>query len=132
MILRRVLDEVAQVFDAPSKRYTLEHMARALSTGFERTSGDGEPAVPVDAQDRERYRKTLSQFGVYVLPRTGELSIAVKRSQLSRILGVGQYARVMARHPLCVEKDKVVKPTGEVARRCLVFSATLLDGEPPI
>jgi hypothetical protein len=131
--MSRLLTEVVPVFDAPAKRYPLEHMARALATGQERPPETGAvAAVPLEPQDEERYRHTLSQFGLYV-NREGELCVAVKRSQIAKILGTSsQYSRVLARHPLCVDKSRVVKPTGEISRRCMVFSPGVLEGEPPI
>ena len=131
-MLERIFAEVVQIFDAPTRRYPLEHLLRALVTGQERTGEtDGTPAEPVSEENRERYRKTASAWGLYV-NREHELCVALKNPHLVRILGAGQYAKVMARHPECVDRSRVVKPPGETARRCMVFSGGVLEGEPPI
>lgn len=132
-MLDRIFAEVVQVFDAPTKRYTLEHMLRALSTGQERPAEEGSvAAVPLEDVDRERYRKTASQWGLYV-DRKGQLCVAVNNPHIARMLGgAKQYAKVMGRNIECVDKSRVVKPTGETARRCMIFSPGVLEGEPPI
>jgi putative DNA primase/helicase len=132
MMLDRLLTEVVPVFDAPAKRYTLEHMLRAMATGHEKPAEDGMPAFPADEIDKTRYRKTCAQYGLYIL-RTGELSVALHRSQIAKILGSSmQYHVVLARHSLCLEKSKTVTPAGETSRKCLIFSSGVLEGEPPI
>ena len=71
-------------------------------------------------------------LGLYV-NREGEFTVQRVRQSLARIMNTsGQYANVLERHPLCVDKNRVVNPTGEGPRRALVFAKSVLEGEPPI
>jgi len=120
-MIQRLMDEVMPLFDAPTKRYTVEHLLRTLARGY-----DTEDA----AADLAKYRKTLNQLGLYVDSK-GQMCVAVRNHHLGRMLGA-QYSRVLARHLLCLKKGETVTPPGETSRRCMVFSSGLLEGEPPI
>ena len=130
-MLDRIFAEVVKVFDAPSKAYPLEYMLSALSTGREKASEDGDPPEMLSPDNRERYRRTVSQWGLYIDSK-GRLCVALHNPYLVRMLASPQYAKVMARHPECLEKDKGVTPSGEKTRRCMVFAPSVLEGDPPI
>jgi putative DNA primase/helicase len=128
-IINRLLTAIVQAADAPQK-YTVGQMALALSKGVENDE-ISLVAEPLSPEKEERFRRTLNLYGLYIMPRTGQFSIARGRPELARIMGTTtQYARVLSRHTLCTDKDKVVNALGEV-RRCMVFSASILEGEPP-
>jgi len=120
-MIQRLMDEVMPLFDAPTKRYTVEHLLRTLARGYDTE----DPAA-----DLAKYRKTLNTLGLYVDSK-GQMCVAVRNHHLGRMLGA-QYSRVLARHLLCLKKGETVTPPGETSRRCMVFSAGLLEGDPPI
>lgn len=136
VLLQRVLAEVVQLQDAPSRRHTVQHMALALSTGFEAQAEEELPAMPLFEEDATRYQKTLHLYGMHV-PRRGEhegcLALSIRHPWLAQKMGTTtSYAKVLGRHPLCVSKSQTITPTGEPSRKCLVFSRGILEGEPPI
>jgi hypothetical protein len=88
--------------------------------------------TPLPPDKAERFRKTLNLYGLYVL-RGGSFSVAIARPNLAKIMGTTtQYAKVLGRHPLCVDRSYTVTPTGEGSRRSILFSKSVLEGEPPI
>jgi putative DNA primase/helicase len=134
LLLERMLGKVVQLSDAPFQKYTVQQMALALATGLEYQKADGALiGQPLSPDLAERFRKTLNLYGLYVMPRSGDFSVAVRNDELAQMLSItSQYAKVLARHPLCTDKSRVVAPTGDTPRRALVFSKSVLEGEPPI
>jgi len=136
VLLQRVLAEVVQLQDAPSRRHTIQHMALALSTSLEARAEEELPAMPLFEEDATRYQKTLHLYGMHV-PRRGEyegcLALSIRHPWLARVMATTMsYAKVLGRHPLCLSKSMTITPTGEPSRKCLMFSRGVLEGEPPI
>jgi hypothetical protein len=122
-MLNRLLTEVVPMFDAYGKRYTLEHFLRCVLQGYD---------LDDEAADVERYRKTCWQFGLYVLPKTNEVAVAIRRPAIAKLLGAPlSYHITLARHALCTAKNRPVTQDGPT-KRCVIFSAGILEGEPPI
>ncbi|MBE3063997.1 MAG: hypothetical protein IMZ69_03145, partial [Spirochaetes bacterium] len=132
VLMARLLTEVVQLQDAPGQRYTIGQIALALSSGWGEQPDPPFPGIPLESDKAERFRKTLNLYGLHVM-RTGDFSVAIARANLAKIMGTGtQYAKVLGRHPLCTHRNYTVTPTGEGSRRTLLFSRTVLEGEPPI
>ena len=132
ILMQRILTEVVQLQDAPGQKYTIGQMALALASELEEQPEPPFPGVPLGAEKAERFRKTLNLYGLYVL-KTGAFSVAIARPNLARIMGTStQYAKVLVRHPLCVNRSYTVTPTGEGSRRSMLFAQSVLEGEPPI
>jgi hypothetical protein len=128
-MLNRLLNEAVPVFDAPTKRYTLGHLLGSVLSGQEERDDYTEPLADTD---RERYRRTCWQYGLYVLPKTREVAVAVRRQAVARILGSTlAYSMTMARHPLCTDKARRVTQDGPT-KVCLAYSSGILEGDPPI
>jgi putative DNA primase/helicase len=130
-MMRRLLAEVVQLQDNPGKRFTMEHMALALATGYEEQATEGQSGVT--CVDGDKYRRTLGLYGLYVPTRgeySGCLAVQVNHPWIARTIATGsQYAKTLARHPLCIAKTKPVTPTGDTSRRCMIFSPLVLGGE---
>lgn len=128
-MMERLLTEVVSLFDAPAKRYTLEHCLRCVLTGMEES---GDYPSPLMESERERYRKTCWQYGLYVLERTRELAVHIRRPNLAKILNAPlSYHVTLSRHALCVHKSHPVTQDGPT-KRCVIFSSGILEGDPPI
>jgi hypothetical protein len=123
ILLNRLLTEVVPMFSDYGKRYTLEHFLRAVMQGYDADD---------TGADLEKYKKTCWQFGLYVLPKTREVAVAIRRPAIAKLLGgTLAYHITLARHGLCTEKSRPVTQDGPT-KRCVIFSAGILEGEPPI
>lgn len=125
-MLSRLLSEPAAVYGEPGKRPTIEHLLACVLSSYDPTD---------TGASIEHYRKTCSSLGMYIIKREGrpeELAIRIRHSGIARILQAPlSYHVTMARHPLCQAKDHPVTQDGPT-KRCIIFSAGVLEGEPPI
>jgi len=126
VMLGRLLAETAAVYGEPGKRPTIEHLLSCVLRSYDPTD---------TGANIDHYRKTCSSLGLFIVHREGraeELAIRIRHNGIARILQAPlSYHVTMARHPLCQAKDHPVTQDGPT-KRCIVFSASVLEGEPPI
>jgi len=119
-MLSRLMDEVVQVSGKPSERVRIGKIIdRLLDVADE----DELMPAPVSGDDRRYYKTTLENYGLR-LTREGTLAIAIHNPQLERVWGQRGYAKVLMRHPSCIERNKNVRNV-----RCMVISASATSRE---